>query len=100
VPEQVTKSRSSHQAAQPRFDWRLAAACRDLDPDLFFPIGAAGPAVAQIAEAKRICLACPVRKPCLDWAIRHCQDHGIWGGTTEKERQALRSAVNVRQRPV
>jgi WhiB family redox-sensing transcriptional regulator len=98
VSEKVNESRSWHQAAQPRYDWRLSAACRELDPDLFFPIGSAGPAVTQIAEAKRICLTCPVRKPCLDWAIRHYQDHGIWGGLTEVERQALRSAINVRQR--
>jgi WhiB family transcriptional regulator, redox-sensing transcriptional regulator len=99
VSEKVDENRSWRRAAAtpPRFDWRLAAACRDLDPDLFFPIGTAGPAVTQIAEAKEICLTCPVRTSCLDWALRHYQDYGIWGGTTERERQALRSAVNVRQ---
>ena len=89
VNEKVNESRS--RPAAPRFDWRLSAACRDLDPDLFFPVGTAGPAVTQAAEAKRICLTCPVRTPCLDWAVRYYQDHGIWGGTTETERQALRS---------
>jgi WhiB family redox-sensing transcriptional regulator len=98
VSEKVDENRSWRRAAAPpRFDWRLAAACRDFDPDLFFPIGTAGPAVTQIAEAKEICLTCPVRTFCLDWALRHYQDYGIWGGTTERERQALRSAVNVRQ---
>ena len=86
------------RAAQPRFDWRLSAACRDLDPDLFFPIGTAGPAVAQVAEAKRVCLTCPVRKHCLAWAVRHYQDYGIWGGMTELERKALRTAASVQQR--
>jgi WhiB family redox-sensing transcriptional regulator len=98
VSEKLNENRPRHQAGQPRFNWRLSAACRDLDPDLFFPIGAAGPAVTQVAEAKQICVTCPVRTPCLDWALRHYQDFGIWGGATESERQALRAAVNVRQR--
>jgi WhiB family transcriptional regulator, redox-sensing transcriptional regulator len=79
--------------------WRQAAACRDIDPDLFFPIGAAGSgAAAQIAEAKRICWTCPVRTPCLGWAIKHYQDYGIWGGMTERERQALRAAITLGRR--
>lgn len=86
------------QVVHPHFDWRLAAACRDLDPDLFFPIGTTGPSVGQIAAAKQVCHACLVRKTCLSWAIKHYQDYGVWGGTTERERQALRTAVNVRQR--
>jgi WhiB family transcriptional regulator, redox-sensing transcriptional regulator len=89
---------TNSRIAGPKFDWRLAAACRNLDPDLFFPIGTTGPSVSQIAEAKQVCLTCPVRNACLNWAVSHYQDYGIWGGTTELERQALRTAVNLRQR--
>jgi len=67
-------------------DWRQAAACRDLDPDLFFPEGTAGPALRQADQAKRVCQACPARTPCLRFALRHSLGFGIWGGTTEKER--------------
>lgn len=98
VSEKASDSRALRRVGQPRFDWRLSAACRDLDPDLFFPIGSAGPAVTQATAAKQVCLACPVRQPCLDWALRHYQDHGIWGGTTELERRALRTAVSLRPR--
>jgi len=35
--------------------WREKAACRDVDPDLFFPIGTAGLTLVQIAEAKSVC---------------------------------------------
>ena len=38
--------------------WRDDAACRDADPDLFFPVGTTGPALRHIDEAKRICRAC------------------------------------------
>jgi WhiB family transcriptional regulator, redox-sensing transcriptional regulator len=86
------------QAAQPQSDWRQAAACRDIDPDLFFPIGTSGPAVTQIAEAKQVCCSCPVRKPCLAWAIKHYQDYGIWGGMTEPERQPMRTATILTRR--
>ena len=46
-------------------NWRDHAACQELDPDLFFPIGTTGPGLDQIDQAKRICLVCPVRKQCL-----------------------------------
>ena len=71
-------------------DWRDHAACRDADADLFFPVGTMGPALRQIDEAKRICRACPAQAACLAWAIDHEITSGVWGGTTEDERRALR----------
>jgi WhiB family transcriptional regulator, redox-sensing transcriptional regulator len=74
-------------------NWRNDAACLGVDPDLFFPIGTAGPALDQIDEAKRICRACPVRERCLAWALEAGAATGIWGGTTDDERRALRRAA-------
>ncbi len=71
-------------------NWREVAACRDADPDLFFPVGMAGPALRQIEQAKRICRACPVQARCLAWALDHGVTDGIWGGTTEDERRVIR----------
>ncbi|GGS31405.1 transcriptional regulator WhiB [Streptomyces humidus] len=70
--------------------WRERAACRDVDPDLFFPIGTAGLTLVQIDEAKAVCARCPVRERCLQWALDVGQVEGIWGGTTESERRATR----------
>jgi WhiB family redox-sensing transcriptional regulator len=72
-------------------NWRDQAACRHADPDLFFPDGTTGPALRQVDEAKRICRACPARTPCLAWALGNAIPAGIWGGTTEEERRAIRS---------
>jgi WhiB family transcriptional regulator, redox-sensing transcriptional regulator len=69
-----------------RENWRAAAACRSVDPDLFFPVSDFGKGLDQAAEAKGICAACTVRRQCLAFALRTRQVHGIWGGLTERER--------------
>jgi WhiB family transcriptional regulator, redox-sensing transcriptional regulator len=84
-----------HTAPAERTSWRDHAACRDADPDLFFPISTTGPALHQVDQAKRICQACPVRTPCLNWALDHGQVTGIWGGKTEEERIVIRRTRNA-----
>jgi WhiB family transcriptional regulator, redox-sensing transcriptional regulator len=73
-------------------EWRYAARCRHADPELFFPAGTAGPALRQEALAKRICADCPVRMPCLRWALRHGVEFGIWGGIDERQRREMRGS--------
>ena len=70
--------------------WRELAACRDSDPTLFFPVGTTGPALDQIAEAKRICAGCHVQDECLQYALESNQEAGVWGGYPEDERRRLR----------
>jgi WhiB family redox-sensing transcriptional regulator len=71
-------------------DWRHRAACRDEDPELFFPIGTTGPALHQVDEAKRVCQRCEAVDECLSWALNSDQDAGVWGGLDEDERRALK----------
>lgn len=75
-------------------DWRHRAACReDVDPELFFPEGEAGPVVeAQVAAAKAVCTRCPVRLECRDWAVEAGLAGGVFGGLDEGERRALKRA--------
>jgi WhiB family transcriptional regulator, redox-sensing transcriptional regulator len=75
-----------------RRDWLAHGACRDEDPDLFFPITSKGPAARQILAAKAVCARCPVRSDCLDSALEDSYSYGVWGGTTEEERKAMRRA--------
>jgi len=70
-------------------DWRDTAACTATDPELFFPIGTTGAALAQTREAQQVCRSCPARRACLEWAIQTGADFGIWGGLAEDERRAL-----------
>ena len=85
----LTTSRSLSLSAAPD-DWRDVSACRDTDPDLFFPVGTTGPAIEQIEAAKSVCNGCEAKDPCLDFALTTNQDSGIWGGTSEEERRKLR----------
>lgn len=71
-------------------DWRQLAACRDSEPNLFFPVGSTGPAIDQIVEAKRICATCGVQEECLQYALESNQEAGVWGGYAEDERRRLR----------
>jgi Transcription factor WhiB/Homeodomain-like domain len=72
-------------------DWRHRAACRNLDPEIFFPVAEIGPARArQERRAKAVCARCPVVAECLTWALETGQAYGVWGGTTEHERRAQR----------
>jgi WhiB family redox-sensing transcriptional regulator len=65
-------------------DWRDYAACRDADPETFFPTPGRSP-----AAAKRVCAACPVTAQCLQLALEAGIGSGVYGGTTERERRSL-----------
>jgi WhiB family redox-sensing transcriptional regulator len=65
--------------------WRYRAACRGADLEFFFPGRG-----ESAKPARQICARCPVRQPCLDYALSHGIVHGIWGGLTERDRRPLR----------
>jgi WhiB family redox-sensing transcriptional regulator len=78
-------------------DWRDDAACRDADPELFFPDFDIRSARAKVKMAKLVCRGCPVSATCLSWALASGQEAGIWGGLTEDERhRLLRRAGSLR----
>jgi WhiB family redox-sensing transcriptional regulator len=73
--------------------WRPLAACRFMDPEVFFPVSGSGKGTGQAADAKAVCAACGVRRDCLSFALRTRQAHGIWGGMTEQERYPVRKST-------
>ncbi|MGP3684109.1 WhiB family transcriptional regulator [Streptomyces sp. IBSNAI002] len=64
--------------------WMAAGLCAQTDPGEFFPEKGASP-----ATAKRLCRACRVREQCLNFAVTNGEQHGVWGGTTVRERARL-----------
>jgi WhiB family transcriptional regulator, redox-sensing transcriptional regulator len=70
--------------------WRLQAACRGLDPAIFYP---STEDEAEAEPAKEVCAQCPIRLACLEHALTRREKDGVWGGATEKERRRI-----IRQR--
>jgi WhiB family redox-sensing transcriptional regulator len=80
-------------------DWRGRGACLSADPELFFPLSSAGPSLLQLHQAKTVCAGCQVRAECLEFALATRQVHGVWGGTSEDERQQLMAGRTSRPAP-
>lgn len=70
-------------------DWTERAACRDEDPELFFPVGEGPKFEEQVLEARTVCRWCDVAGECLGWAMDSDVRDGIWGGTTPEERRGV-----------
>ena len=65
-------------------DWMAAGKCREAPASMFFPSDGVG-----VEVARRICADCPVKSPCLEYALRNRIDHGVWGGASERERRRI-----------
>lgn len=89
-----------HQAPQPRSgaatlaellgfdpppaDWMVDGACREVGGDVWYPEKG-----ESAVPAKRLCLGCPVRSQCLEYALEHDERFGVWGGLSYVERRRL-----------
>jgi WhiB family transcriptional regulator, redox-sensing transcriptional regulator len=78
----------SHVVDEALLEWRRLAACKSVDPNLFFPVSG-GNSSRQVAQAKALCGTCAVRRQCLQYAIRQDEDYGVWGGLTADERRQV-----------
>lgn len=65
-------------------DWMADGNCRREPPLTFFPSDGVG-----VEVARRICATCPVKAPCLEYALVNHIDHGVWGGASERERRRI-----------
>lgn len=96
----MTGRTGPHRQPPPRYagNWHERAACHGIPTEEFFPATTRVPSAAQFkvpTEIARVCFTCPVRVPCLTWALRN-HEHGIWGGTTQAQReQILKSRIRL-----
>ena len=65
-------------------DWMRVGNCREHPPGVFVPSDGVG-----VEVARRICGTCPVQEACLEYALYHRIDHGVWGGASERERRRI-----------
>lgn len=78
-------------------EWRDDAACRTMDPAIFYPVPVGNGAAVKIArrgvdpyaEARAICASCPVRDECLNFALAIRDREGMYGGTDPEERRRI-----------
>lgn len=68
-------------------DWMERAACRDADPETFFPERGD---FAAARDAKAICAGCDVAPDCLEFALANDLWYGVWGGVSDRERRRIR----------
>lgn len=72
--------------------WMPFGACVGADPNLFFSKRG-----ESCTEARAICATCQpgIRDECLAYALRNNEQFGIWGGTNERERRAMRKGART-----
>jgi WhiB family redox-sensing transcriptional regulator len=74
--------------------WRTRGVCQNVDPETFFP------APTEAADqAMDMCSRCDVAGACLAWALDVGDCHGVWGGTTARERRAMVVAWRTPEQP-
>lgn len=65
--------------------WMAEGNCRNYLPAVFFPSDGVG-----VDRARKICNQdCPVAETCLEYALEHRIEHGVWGGCSERERRRI-----------
>lgn len=71
--------------------WRGRGACQELESWLFFAVEREPRAQRRLREAsaKAVCARCPVLDRCRQDALERREPHGIWGGTSPRDRREL-----------
>ncbi len=82
--EEIQLSEAPALDAPAGAEWMLRAKCRGVAPGEFFPSDGVG-----VERAMRVCEGCAVREDCLEYALEHRIEHGVWGGASERERRRI-----------
>ncbi len=92
-PASETDKRACNESLHDLFDtellptkWMSHGNCADSHPSVFFPRDGLG-----VIAAQQICKGCPVADACLEYALQNHISHGVWGGTSERQRRRILS---------
>jgi len=84
VPQNKVNSATNQAPPETTQPWMAHGLCRDHAPGMFFPSDGVG-----VDKARRICGECPVKEECREYALTYRIEHGVWGGTSERERRRI-----------
>lgn len=80
-------------------EWRPNALCSIMDTDAFYETGV----TPQRSIATSVCVMCPVRWHCLEYAIvmeEHGSPHvtraGVWGGMADRDREKFARTLRAK----
>lgn len=73
-------------------EWMEDGVCRSVGTELWFPDQGDG---WSAKKARAICQGCPSKRPCLEFALRNNERHGIWGGASERDRRKMAGSTEV-----
>lgn len=90
----MTHYNGSVPAGKRKPDWRDNSACRNQDPERWFPLPGNTTAVRA---AKAVCFGCPVMYPCAQGALIRGEETGVWGGLSEGQRTSIRKKYKIGQ---
>lgn len=90
----------SSEAERPP-DWRSKGRCfSHPDPERWFPEqGQSSRRAKQACNGTDNTPECPIRHECLIYALVNNEKYGVWGGTSERERRALRKWLGLTGQP-
>lgn len=83
----------NHRERTQDLAWQAEAACRGVDPDLFFPEKG-----ESLEPARAVCAKCAVREECLEYSLDGSEKHGVWASTSERQRRTMRAARHRERR--
>ena len=70
--------------------WMVQGLCAETDPEAFFPDRG-----EPTRAAKRVCRTCDVWAECLEYALAHNEQFGVWGGYSAQERRRISRVIHV-----
>jgi WhiB family redox-sensing transcriptional regulator len=93
----MTSVSSALKPVHDNWEWQYEGSCNGVDPESFFlEDNMRGKNKSNKEQrAIAICNTCPVKKACLDHALKVPETYGVWGGMNEESRSKLAKSLGI-----